>query len=709
MSALHYTHAGGSGAARYVANLSRALVAEGIEVDLLCPRDFAYAAELSAQGVRILRAPPSLAEAQGRAAKLAAAVRQSVIGAWLAGRRPNPSHLVHMNFVGIPILAVPLVAWLRLRGRRVILTVHDVWPHRPLLDSRLSRFERLPLGLLYRMAEHIVVHYPSAVQELSRAFGVPASRVTVIPHGADVALDGSPTRRPDDPVVRLAVLGSIRRNKGVHLAIGAVQDLRRRGLPVELVIAGRPGVAEAGYWRMCRSLIERAPGGIDVTSAFVSDDEMRSILLGSDAVLLPYVAFEAQSGVAIEAISSGRAILATGAGGLDELLERSGAGIRIETASPEGVRAAIEQALDLGRPGLAALGGAGVAYAREQLDWRRVAARHIALYRQLVAEPGRGGRRIADRLLLVRGWAAILVGRSYRHRPQDVGRAFRPDRLDGYFVDLTAKTEYNGPFDPAGLPLTRALGRLVHHPTVVLQFGLGHWDRSLDEGPRAAEHRGRFIDVATWTVAEMDERGGLAVFPQLGLETITPYSAMTQGLAVSVLSRASHVDVSTDWLAPARRAARLMLEPIEIGGTSRRIAAGTVLVEAPLDPPNTVLNGWLFGLFGLHDLLLADNPDDPALAAAVSAVLAALLDCLPAFDAGWWSRYDIAGHLASPFYQRLHVAQLTALERAYPAKAERVSEVRSRWERALRSPLRRTRAVVEKAGQQLLAPPPMIR
>jgi hypothetical protein len=184
---------------------------------------------------------------------------------------------------------------------------------------------------------------------------------------------------------------------------------------------------------------------------------------------------------------------------------------------------------------------------------------------------------------------------------------------------------------------------------------------------------------------------------------------MTQGLAVSVLSRASHMDVSTDWIEPARRAARLMLKPIEIGGTSRRIPAGTVLEEAPLNPPNTVLNGWLFGLFGLHDLLLADNPDDPALVAAVSAVLAALLDCLPAFDAGWWSRYDTAGHLASPFYQRLHVAQLIALERAYPAEAARISDVRSRWERALRSPLRRTRAVVEKAGQQLLAPPPMIR
>jgi heparosan-N-sulfate-glucuronate 5-epimerase len=316
---------------------------------------------------------------------------------------------------------------------------------------------------------------------------------------------------------------------------------------------------------------------------------------------------------------------------------------------------------------------------------------------------------VVARLRLLRAWSAILFGRSYGHRPQDIGAFFVPDRLHGYFVDLTAKTEYDGERDPQGLPLIRARGRLIHHPTVVLQLGLGHWDRSLAADPRADDHRRRFLDVATWTDASLDDRGGLPVFPQLGFDTATPYSAMTQGLAMSVLARASLLGGPVDWLDRARQVARLMLEPIDSGGTSRLIPAGIVLEEGPLVPPNTIMNGWLFGLFGLHDLMLADRPGDPMLATALQETLAAFIAGLPTFDAGWWSRYDSAGHLASPFYHRLHVAQLTALEQAFPAESAPVRAVRSRWQRTLRSPLQRTRAIIRKVMQQMAEPPPRIR
>lgn len=315
----------------------------------------------------------------------------------------------------------------------------------------------------------------------------------------------------------------------------------------------------------------------------------------------------------------------------------------------------------------------------------------------------------ADRLRLLRAWTAILLGRSYRHRVQDIGVAFVPDRLHGYFVDLRAKTEYDGPVDDEGLPLTRARGRLIHHPTVVLQYGLGHWDRSLLGREDAEGHRRSFLTVARWTAANLDERGGLAVFPQLGLQTVTPYSAMTQGLAVSVLARASSLEGAGSWLECARGAALLMLEPIEAGGTSRLEPVGIVLEEAPLTPPNTILNGWLFGLFGLHDLVLIDDRADPAIAEALRSTLAAFVDHLPRFDTGWWSRYDTAGHVASPFYHRLHVAQLRALEQTFPREAASLAALEVRWRRMLDSPVHRARSVIVKAGQQMLHPPPLIK
>ena len=134
---------------------------------------------------------------------------------------------------------------------------------------------------------------------------------------------------------------------------------------------------------MCQSLIQTAPSGIWSDATFLSDAEMRARMASCDAVVLPYDAFSAQSGVAIDAIASGRAIIATAAGGLGDLVEQSGGAIRIESASREAVEAAIETAIQLGRSGLAEMGAAGASYARTHLSWTSVAEQHRTLYRTL--------------------------------------------------------------------------------------------------------------------------------------------------------------------------------------------------------------------------------------------------------------------------------------------------------------------------------------
>src|SRR4029079_3098612 len=126
-----------------------------------------YAQDVSADRVRITKMTGSLATAHGRAAKLRRTVAQSVIGAVVAGRAPNRSRLVHMNFVGIPLFAVPVIAYSRWSGLRVILTIHDVVPHRPLLPRYLSLFERFALRLQYRAPDHLIVHYGAAASELA--------------------------------------------------------------------------------------------------------------------------------------------------------------------------------------------------------------------------------------------------------------------------------------------------------------------------------------------------------------------------------------------------------------------------------------------------------------------------------------------------------------------------------------------------------------
>ena len=87
------------------------------------------------------------------------------------------------------------------------------------------------------------------------------------------------------------------------------------------------------------------------------------------------------------------------------------------------------------------------------------------------------------------------------------------------------------------------------------------------------------------------------------------------------------------------------------------------------------------------------------------ATLSALLARLQTYDAGFWSFYDTSGTLASPFYHRLHIAQLEALELSYPEHAGRFRELRDTFQGQLASRLNVARALTLKSYQKLRHPP----
>ena len=380
---LQYTHASGSGAARYVAALSSALARRGLQVRLICPSDFAYRSMVMNAGVTSVPSAHSLAGARGRVAKARRSLRQTMSGAFAVMH--SRERLVHVNFPGIAILAVALVATFRLLGKTVVLTVHDVVPHRPVFGPGGQWLERRMLRQLYALPAHLVVHDLSAEAQLTGEFNIPRDRISRIPHGVDVVVAAPAPGDNGLAALRLALVGSLRENKGVDLAIAAVQRLRAEGMPVELTIAGAANPSESPYWIDCQQAIARKPDGISVMNRFLSDEDVGRIMSESDAILLPYRSFASQSGIAVQSLASGRPILATAQGGLAELLAESGAGIAIEDGTVEAVMAAIRQAHSIGTDGLANMGRAGLSYAQQHLAWDRVAAMHEDLYQRLLA------------------------------------------------------------------------------------------------------------------------------------------------------------------------------------------------------------------------------------------------------------------------------------------------------------------------------------
>lgn len=304
---------------------------------------------------------------------------------------------------------------------------------------------------------------------------------------------------------------------------------------------------------------------------------------------------------------------------------------------------------------------------------------------------------------LLRRWGTMLLGRSYWHVPQGVGRLFAPGRLCGYYNDSTAKVRWNGPVDEAGLPLNEFSGRQVHFPTTLFQKALGHWDLWLASGQKDEAHRTAFLNIARWAVETQDEQGGWPLWPLLGLRYASPYSAMTQGEGISVLVRAYLLTQDPVYLDAARRALGPMQKPLKDGGTCRVVPEGLILEEVPAEKYKAILNGWVFALFGLYDYLLIQGSSE--VCQMLERSLSALVAHLPSYNAGYWSYYDLSGHLASPFYHRLHIAQLEALNLAFPEHARVFNRLREHFMHQETKFFYRIRAVVVKAYQKLRNPP----
>lgn len=181
---------------------------------------------------------------------------------------------------------------------------------------------------------------------------------------------------------------------------------------------------------------------------------------------------------------------------------------------------------------------------------------------------------------------------------------------------------------------------------------------------------------------------------------------MSQGQGISLLCRAYSTNQDSEYVAATIKAAELMLAPEAAGGTAHLAPEGIVLEETPLRQRRTILNGWIFALYGLHDLgLVLDND---TFRVALLSTVTALAALLPIFDAGFWSYYDSSGRLASPFYHRLHISQLRAMQKSFPDLAPVFAAAADRFEYYRHRTTDRTRAVMIKGFQKLRNPPEVI-
>lgn len=300
-------------------------------------------------------------------------------------------------------------------------------------------------------------------------------------------------------------------------------------------------------------------------------------------------------------------------------------------------------------------------------------------------------------ITLLKRWIGIATGKNRVAVKQGEGRFYSKSEVLGYYNDLTGKINDQTLLDDNGIPVNIIEGgQKVYFPISIFQYALGLWDLYLET--KDEDRKNHFLCLCQWIIEAQREDGSWNCFGPIGYKRLT-VSSMGQGEAASVLLRAYRYTGEDKWLEAAKKAITFMLIDVEDGGTLLREGNDFILEEYAnaYGDKKSVLNGWIFSLFGLYDYLKLVQ--DEHVREIYCKSLNSLKKNLKHYDNGYWSMYDRTGRLASPAYHDLHICLLNVLS---DITEDNTFKMQARvFTQYQKSGVKKVRAIIKKIIQKL--------
>jgi glycosyltransferase involved in cell wall biosynthesis len=248
--------------------------------------------------------------------------------------------------------------------------------------------QRTVLEQVMELSEIVVVPTRAARSRLLTAHDVAPDRVAVIPHGAVPNVGPTSISHTEPVVLTWGLLGP---GKGLEYGIEAMRHLRDlEPMPV-YVIAGEthPKVLAREGERYREGLMKQA-ADMGIGDHVVFEDKyldgpsLRALARSADIILLPYESREQIcSGVLVEAVSTGRPVVATAFPHAVELLS-SACGIVVPHDEPRAVAHALRRLIT--DPALAESMRGQARREAERLAWPAVGRAYLELLHRVMAE-----------------------------------------------------------------------------------------------------------------------------------------------------------------------------------------------------------------------------------------------------------------------------------------------------------------------------------
>ncbi|WP_276031258.1 glycosyltransferase [Mycolicibacterium komossense] len=251
--------------------------------------------------------------------------------------------------------------------------------------------QRSVLEAVAALADQMVVMSEAASQRLRLGFDVDPRKVVTISHGAFVPPDLASPARQDRPT--LLTWGLLGPGKGIERVIDAMVALHELPSRPHYVVAGRthPKVlaAEGESYREARAEQARrrgVAGSVSFDAGYRDRASLTRLAQASAVVVLPYDSTDqVTSGVLVDAIATGRPVVATAFPHAVELLA-SGAGAVVAHDDPDALAATLHTLLT--KPDIAEAMAAEAIRLAPTMAWPVVANAYLDVSRSLLAQRG---------------------------------------------------------------------------------------------------------------------------------------------------------------------------------------------------------------------------------------------------------------------------------------------------------------------------------
>ena len=300
---------------------------EQMRVVVLSAVDGPFIDQARAMGATVLVGPDfAVRRYQRRPLSHLALAGRTVQTVWNARSliRRHQLSTVYVNTVAVA--ALPLMRILR---RPVVLHVHE--------RGRGGWFEKFVIGQLPRFADHVLAN-----SEFTRStFGPSVQRRSEVVYNG-VAIPPESLEIPDSN--RVVVPARIHPKKGQPVLVDAVARLVARGVDIKVDVFGDALPEHAEYEQALRAQIHEL-GLEDHVRLLGHTPDVEAIYTGHGIAVVPSVAPEEFSLVAAEAQIRGLAVVATGPGGVCEVVVADETGVIVPAQDPDGLADGIERLL----------------------------------------------------------------------------------------------------------------------------------------------------------------------------------------------------------------------------------------------------------------------------------------------------------------------------------------------------------------------------